>query len=94
MDDKTKNDGGPAFPQMTAHADVSGAISGIIQAHPGLTIRDWFAGQLLSGMGSMSSEQIRRTEALAMTKGKTTARCLAESAYEMADAMLKARNGQ
>ena len=34
------NDGGPAF--------LIAEIPGILQGHPGMTLRDWFAGQVLA----------------------------------------------
>lgn len=67
------NDGGPAFPFV-----VHGSISEH-QAHdPGMSLRDYFAGQVLAGWHA-ASQSIPCPE--------TTAR----EAYRAADAMLRAR---
>lgn len=71
-DTKQIDDGGPAFP----------AIPGDMAQGPccywgGMTLRDWFAGQVLIGLS------IRR-------EGKTDAYD-AQLAYRLADAMLAAR---
>ena len=62
------NDGGPAFP-----SDRFG--------EPGLTLRDWFAGQVLQGLVSDG----KRYE-------DSSVEDVAVHCYEMADAMLKARS--
>lgn len=47
-----------------------------VQVHPGLTVRDYFAGQVLSGAAATWMESSRE---------------LAELAYRIADAMIAAR---
>lgn len=70
-----RDDGGPAFPV----ADVYNKDGdGITEGSPGMTLRDWFAGQALTGLLSDPSRA-----------GKPQA--FAAEAYQMADAMLKAR---
>jgi hypothetical protein len=68
----SKNDGGPAFPIETTATPYA----------PGMSLRDWFAGQALAGIMSNCTGD-----------GRTT--WLPESAafhaYSVADAMLKAR---
>lgn len=64
------NDGGHAFPF------ACDAIGGF----PGMSLRDWFAGQALAAM----------TAAPDYSKGPCNA-AMAERAYVIADAMLKAR---
>jgi hypothetical protein len=59
-------DGGPAFP---VHDDM------MYPTHPGMTLRDWFAGQALASAGSSSLDAVR----------------IANACYERADAMLAAR---
>jgi len=41
-----KQDGGPAFPTCVS-ADTDGGLS---RGDPGMTLRDWFAGQALIGL--------------------------------------------
>lgn len=71
------NDGGPAFP--APHITTQG-----------MTLRDWFAGQALSGIRELQgnyvsdSDQERRT-------AERRAEWAAEAAYRYADAMLKER---
>lgn len=61
--------GGPAFPHQ--YKDVCGAE----WIFPGMTLRDWFAGQALpQAMGESPTKDLAAT-----------------LAYQMADAMLKAR---
>lgn len=64
----TKSDGGPAFPiEMTGTPYA-----------PGMSLRDWFAGQALAGImtNPVGGEQIS----------------VANKAYRIADAMLAARD--
>ena len=67
MTDKIE-DGGPAFP-------VDGAAFEYVGVETGMSLRDWFAGQALSGLGSWlhSPSEVSRL------------------AYAQADAMLRAR---
>ena len=64
-------DGGPAFPIASVGCGQ----------HPGMTLRDWFAGQamigLCSGINSGSDAWLIN--------------CAADLAYQIADAMLEAR---
>ena len=64
------NDGGPAFPHMDAQ---------ILGQRPGMSLRDWFAGQALAG-------GIRPPSG-----GDIDTADLAVLVYEMADAMLVER---
>lgn len=68
------NDGGPVFPSEI------GTIS------KGITLREYFAGQVIS--------QIIASCANDTTYGMTKADYFAGRAYEIADAMLKARGQQ
>lgn len=52
----------------------------------GLTLRDWFAGQALSGMIAATGREDRREEVDEITKSKV------RSAYRYADAMLAERD--
>jgi len=73
------NDGGPAFPVILSSENARDErISPIVSE--GLTIRDWFAGMALQGFtaNEQTCSEISNVE---------TARLC----YEVADAMLKAR---
>jgi len=72
----TIDDGGPAFPVFNPHT--------LNCEHPGMSLRDWFAGQALAG----SFEQT-----ILVSPKRPTAEEYAESAYRMADAMIAARKG-
>lgn len=74
----TKNDGGPAFP--TGHTTRETVHIGA----DGMSLRDWFAGQALARLAEAVSEDI--------TTGRE--KRIATSAYELADAMLAAREGK
>lgn len=83
------NDGGPAFPRVG---------EGVGNPHydaPGMSLRDYFAGQALAGMcardltgNSLGNNHINN----AQVRGEGGVR-FAGAAYELADAMLRARNG-
>ena len=73
------NTGGPAFPR-----NILDHGHGVATTHEsGMTMRDYFAGQAIS--------QIIATCANDTTHGMTKADYFAGRAYEIADAMLKAR---
>jgi hypothetical protein len=71
-----KDDGGSAFPGVKT---VIGMIEP--QPTPGMSLRDWFAGQALTGM-LLAPTAVPRDRA---------AEIIARSAYAMADALLAAR---
>lgn len=77
------DDGGSAFP-MSYHPDGNNAD------HQGMTLRDWFAGQALTGelaangLGDEGAVKLRSPE---------NASLMAARAYHMADAMIRARKG-
>jgi len=51
------NDGGPAFPENATRTDSNGSTDGIAQDKPGMTLRDYFAGQAISGIVSFENQQ-------------------------------------
>lgn len=73
-----RDDGGPAF----GHGNHEQG------GDPGMSLRDWFAGQALVGL--LPAEEIAREEDSPIDRC-ATAREFAEASYEIADAMLTAR---
>ena len=69
----TINDGGPAFPSESYDAEVDSDT-----VKPGMSLRDWLAGQALSNQ-ALGQAYHNRPD------------LLAEHAYEYADAMLTHR---
>lgn len=76
-------DGGPAFPQHRSHKD------GWSDATGGMTLRDYFAAKAMQGLCG-NEDWINKA---AKNTGAPLWTC-AFGAYEMADAMLKAREVQ
>ena len=84
MSEKIK-DGGPAFPnsKVTNYLFEDEHIKPILETKDGMTLRDWFAGQALSGMLSVWPRFTVNSEEF-----------YASNAYEIADAMLLEREKQ
>ena len=76
------NDGGPAFPWDELNDDGT-----LYHCNPGMSLRDWFAGQIAAAIASDIMEQGTRNAAPA----EKVFRVLATNAYAAADAMLSAR---
>ena len=74
----TPQDGGQAFPSHIEH-DIPDSPCGRWCHVQGMTLRDYFAGQALTGIISASSS------------AKRFAKINASDAYALADAMLKER---
>ena len=75
----TINDGGPAFPSTIQYfPDDKNA-----NEEQGMTLRDWFAGQAMQGLIASPRGPANG--------GTVTDSWVAENAYIVADAMLKAR---
>jgi len=80
----SKPDGGPAFPtDQTEYMHEKSCVSG------GMTLRDWFAGQVTAGL-CVGCAGFIGSEFSAYAKGHCNA-ALAERAYVLADAMLAER---
>lgn len=77
-----QNDGGPAFPRQS-HTERWNEATQEFEQDPGMSLRDWFAGQALAGMQIWAD----------YSKGHCNA-AIVERAYIIADAMLKAREQQ
>lgn len=77
----SKNDGGPAFPFEMRRTPTlpSGQAIGptYLEFYPGMSLRDWFAGQIIMSRFHISPE---------------VQESYAERAYAMADALLAARD--
>ena len=71
--DSTLDDGGPAFPLTINNGPDKFSI-----CLPGMTLRDWFAGQALSGVISNLEDGVRDDD-------------IVNACYLMADAMLARR---
>lgn len=89
------NDGGPAFPCYALDAPLDGS------GKPGMTLRDWFAGQALAGMlaNAEIARAIQQGKIAALSSGMTLEQfthdierdATAITAYALADAMLAER---
>lgn len=79
----SKPDGGPAFPHDLFIDQEVGEIREIFRPSPGLSIRDYFAGQALAVDSSYAPPVNHPIEA---------APVVAEYAYLFADALLAARD--
>ena len=88
-----KNDGGPAFPTLMPPAMLvkeKGGAPEVIECSqyhaPGMTLRDWFAGQALDEMiyGPASKQGVQQMQ--------DEAERIAKLCYIVADAMLERRD--
>ncbi len=76
----TIHDGGPAFPLAYVETNAHGVQFPFTV--PGMSMRDWFAGQALTHFASFIS----------VRNSGPTAKVIAGLSYEMADAMIAQRN--
>ena len=76
-----QNDGGAVFP-------TKGTFHGAPYQSDGMSLRDWFAGQALPAI--ISESMVRLFQQGATSENVATT--LADSSYQIADAMLAARN--
>ena len=79
----TPDDGGPAYPSRLPKNRDQHLLDNI---NSGMTLRDWFAGQALSGM--MAYQNPSRGDFHTNCDDETISKC----AYSYADAMIAARN--
>lgn len=86
-------DGGPAFP--TKYPALDPRASGFF-TEDGMTLRDYFAAKAVQGLLANSEGAHKGQEPTldALCRDKKIADTFAELAYDMADAMLRARGGQ
>lgn len=82
--------GGPAFPYSALEPDpeTRSIVGSMYADNEGMTLRDYFAGQVLAGWS-----QDQHHIALDYSE-VVTPRTIAKAAYEIADAMLKARENE
>lgn len=80
------NDGGPAFP---CHNDSNKEYYWIKQ---GMTLRDWFAGMALNAQITQWERWNRKENG--QSPSDRLAILIAEDCYDIADAMLAARDGK
>jgi hypothetical protein len=87
-----REDGGPAFQMPYSTDEHSSPCNGTI-AHPGMSLRDWFAGQALAGMlaNGFMPRQTREIADKDPNNPFTSKFDYGIAAYVMADAMLAAR---
>ena len=79
------DNGGQAFPTNSENAQNSGAC----YPDPGMTLRDYFASNVMVGL--LSNGELL-TQVLLQGQGKSDhALCVAKSAFAFADAMIKVR---
>jgi hypothetical protein len=78
------NDGGPAFP--IAPVGTGDPRDGMTSGNPGMTLRDWFAGQVIVGLLARDSSI---EPGNCPTKDEYAKEC-----REIADTMLRAREVQ
>lgn len=76
--------GGPAFPSEERIYGADGTVLQKVE-YRGMTLRDWFAGQVLAGMMACDP---------AIVDGKYEPDIVARSCFALADAMLKARQAR
>ena len=82
MSGKKKDDGGPAFPNVPPDPQYS-------KWEEGMTLRDYFAGQIAIGLTGSQPFMLRMLDE---HKHEQVADAIAFTAYDISDAMLKARS--
>ncbi len=88
----SEKDGGPAFPAPW-HPEMGWSPR---DAPPGMSLRDWFAGQALTNIKTTGQHASwgamgQSVASLSSMVGIMSPTEIAENAYAIADAMLKAR---
>ena len=93
----TPRDGGPAFPGMLPRQDAGSELAQNFAFFGGLSLRDYFAAKLaaaeLMTCGVPGAACDALVEAIEQT-GESPEEHMARCAYELADAMLRAREVQ
>lgn len=82
----SEKNGGSAFPVHEIQSEYrDGRYHDVWRPQDGMSLRDWFAGQALSGLLAAEAHE----QAIGYTPDRATE--MAGKAYGLADAMLKAR---
>ena len=84
--------GGPAFPVSTAEASEGHLDGPNTWQFPGMTLRDYFAAKAIQGLAC--SDSTLWPLGATISDDPTDALYMARTAYLIADAMLKARDGE
>lgn len=84
------NDGGPAFPFSREWTDVSGNHNR--EECDGMTLRDYFAAKALMGM--LASPELLQVVTSSQVAGGNVFERMALKSYDIADAMIKAREAK
>lgn len=87
---ETKDDGGPAFPRPAAEHSQGGHFE-----QSGMSLRDWFAGQALSGIAAglcANTATLPGEPCFERAMGRFVFDSATQDAYRIADAMLAARS--
>lgn len=88
MIDAWEGQGGPAFP-VTVQTATAGEERITFK---GMSLRDWFAGQALASLvGPALTGSPQKLQDIATRRGVTGAEAIALTCYDIADAMLTAR---
>lgn len=82
---KKIEDGGPALQTFRQHA-----LGRVEEVHPGMSLRDWFAGQALAGLYANRDLQLATLHDYGQLNNGDFNACMARQAYEQADAMIAA----
>jgi hypothetical protein len=85
MSEASKDTGGAAYPEVPADCNS-------YEGRPGMTLRDYFAAKALQGLLACDSPDDWRDQQKREEDYPAYCDSWAESAYELADAMLKARS--
>jgi hypothetical protein len=80
-----RDNGGPAFPVL----ELDQRSGNVFAQHMGMSLRDWFAGQVVAGLMSYPGDEVSGN-----WHNNSSSQGVANRAYELADAMLAASTSQ
>ncbi|MHA6684455.1 hypothetical protein [Mesorhizobium sp. A556] len=85
------HDGGPAFPRPKSFKEDGTSGVRVISCDEGMSLRDWIAGQILPSVLIATSAGQHQLELPSPATKADVQAAVARDAYELADAMLLAR---